>query len=76
MLLDHRYAFGLSLLPPGLKKKFLEEGDTRDLIWHRPGADLAKKKTATVRDHEYIIPTKLHQNPSIGTGEEVENAKN
>ena len=27
MLLDHCYAFGLSLLPAGLKKKFLEEGD-------------------------------------------------
>ena len=24
-------------------------------------------------DHEYFIPTKFHQNPSSGSGEEVEN---
>ena len=24
------------------------------------------------RDHEYFIPTKFHQNPSSGSGEEVE----
>ena len=28
-----------------------------------------------VRDHEYFIPTKFHQNPSSGSGEEVENVK-
>ena len=28
-----------------------------------------------VRYHEYFIPTKFHQNPSSGSGEEVENAK-
>ena len=39
MLLDHCYAFGLSLKPSGLKKKFVEEGDPpRDLIWSRPGS--------------------------------------
>ena len=33
-------------------------------------------KTITlVRDHEYFIPTKFHQNPSSGSGEEVENVK-
>ena len=26
-------------------------------------------------DHEYFIPTKCHQNPSSGSGEEVENVK-
>ena len=26
-------------------------------------------------DHEYFIPTKFHQNPSSGSGEEVENVK-
>ena len=25
--------------------------------------------------HEYLIPTKFHQNPSSGSGEEVENVK-
>ena len=31
------------------------------------------RKTSTlVRDHEYFIPTKFHQNPSSGFGEEVE----
>ena len=24
-------------------------------------------------DHEYFIPSKFHQNPSSGSGEEVEN---
>ena len=34
-----------------------------------------RKTTTLVRDHEYFIPTKFHQNPSSGSGEEVENAK-
>ena len=38
MFLDHCYAFGLLLLPSGLKKKFLEEGDPRDLFLPRPGS--------------------------------------
>ena len=34
------------------------------------------RKTKTlVRDHEYFIPTKFHQNPSSGSGEEVQNVK-
>ena len=33
------------------------------------------KTTTLVRDHEYFIPTKFHQNPSSGSGEEVENVK-
>ena len=34
------------------------------------------RKTATlVRDHEYFIPTKFHQNPSSSSGEEAENVK-
>ena len=34
------------------------------------------RKTRTlVRDHEYFIPSKFHQNPSSGFGEEVENVK-
>ena len=34
-----------------------------------------RKTTTLVRDHEYFIPTKFHQNPSSGSGEEVENMK-
>ena len=34
-----------------------------------------RKTTTLVRDHEYFIPTKFHQNPSNGSGEEVENVK-
>ena len=33
-----------------------------------------RKTTTLVRDHEYFIPTKFHQNPSNGSGEE-ENVK-
>ena len=77
MLLDHCYAFSLSLLPSGLKKKFLEKGNPRDLFWPRPGSapgggGLAEKTTTLVRDHEYFIPTKFHQNQLSGSGEEVE----
>ena len=34
-----------------------------------------RETTTLVRDHEYFIPTKFHQNPSSGFGEEVENVK-
>ena len=34
-----------------------------------------QKTTTLVRDHEYFIPTKFHQIPSSGSGEEVENVK-
>ena len=34
-----------------------------------------RNTTTPVRDHEYFIPTKFHQNPSSGSGEEVENVK-
>ena len=34
-----------------------------------------RKTTTLVRDHEYFIPTKFHQNPSSGSGEEVENVE-
>ena len=35
----------------------------------------SRKTTTLVRDHEFFIPTKFHQNPSGGSGEEVENVK-
>ena len=34
-----------------------------------------RKTTKIVRDHEYFIPTKFHQDLSSGSGEEVENVK-
>ena len=34
-----------------------------------------RKTTTLVRNHEYFIPTKFHQNPSSSSGEEVENVK-
>ena len=43
--------------------------------WIRPWADLAKKTITLVRDNNYFIPTTFHQNPSSGSGEEVENVK-
>ena len=32
-----------------------------------------RKTTTLVRDHEYFIHTKFHQNPTSGSGEEVKN---
>ena len=40
-----------------------------------PMGGSGRKTTTLVRDHEYFIPTKFHQNPSSGSGEEVENVK-
>ena len=34
-----------------------------------------RKTTTLIRDHEYFISTKFHQNLSSGSGEEVENVK-
>ena len=34
-----------------------------------------RNSTTLVRDNAYFIPTKYHQNPSSGSGEEVENVK-
>ena len=34
-----------------------------------------RKITTLVRDHEYFIPNKFHQNPPSGSGKEVENVK-
>ena len=40
-----------------------------------PPGGSGRKSTTLVRDHEYFIPTKFHQNLSSGSGEEVENVK-
>ena len=34
-----------------------------------------QKTTTLVRDDEYFIPNKFHQNPSSDSGEEVKNVK-
>ena len=40
-----------------------------------PLGESGRKTTILVRDHEYFIPTKFHQNPSSGSEEEVEHLK-
>ena len=63
---------------PVWRRSFLKKGTPRDLFWPRPGSapgGSGRKTTTLVRDHEYFIPTKFHQNPSSGSGEEVENVK-
>ena len=63
---------------PVWRRSFLKKGTPRDLFWRRPGSapgGIWPKTTTLVRDHEYFIPTKFHQNPSSGSGEEVENVK-
>ena len=39
----------------------------------QPLGGSGRKTTTLVRDLEYFIHTKFHQNPSSGSGEEVEN---
>ena len=50
------------------------------MTYFGPALDLplggsGRKTTTLVRDHEYFIPTKFHQNLSSGSEEEVENVK-
>ena len=75
MLLDHCYAFALLFLPSGLKKKFLKEGDPRDLFLPRPGSapeQIRPKTTTLARDHEYFITTKFRKHPSSGSVEKAD----
>ena len=65
---------------PVWRRSLLKKGTPRDLFW--PALDLplggsGRKITTLVRDHEYFIPAKFHQNPLSGSGEfeEVENVK-
>ena len=63
---------------PVWRRSFLKKETPRDLFWPSPGSVLGRsgrKTTTLVRDHEYFIPTKFRQNPSSGSGEEVENVK-
>ena len=63
---------------PVWRRSFFEEGDLLWTILARPGSapgESGRKSTTLVRDHDYFIPTKFHQNLSSGSGEEVENVK-
>ena len=58
------------------RKSFLKKGTP--LTYFCPALDppldgSGQKTTTLVRDLEYFIHTKFHQNPSSGSGEEVEN---
>ena len=61
---------------PVWRRSFLKKGTPSDLFLPAldPPLDGSGRKTTTlVRDLEYFIHTKFHQNPSSGSGEEVEN---
>ena len=63
---------------PVWRRSFLKKGTP--VTYFCPALDpplggSGRKTTTLVRDHEYFIPTKFHQNPSSGSGEEVENVK-
>ena len=63
---------------PVWRRSFLKKGTP--LTYFGPALDpplggSGRKTTTLVRDHEYFIPTNFHQNPSSGSGEEVENVK-
>ena len=58
------------------RRSFLKKGTP--LTYFCPALDppldgSGRKTTTLVRDLEYFIHTKFHQNPSSGSGEEVEN---
>ena len=63
---------------PVWRRSFFKKGTP--LTYFGPALDpplegSGRKTTTLVRDHEYFIPTKFHQNPSSGSGEEVKNVK-
>ena len=63
---------------PVWRRSFLKKGTPHDLFCPAldpPLGGYGRKTTTLVRDHEYFIHTKFHQNPSSGSGEEVENVK-
>ena len=53
----------------------MTDGLTTDGALDPPLGWSGQKTITLVRDHEYFIPTKFHQNPSSRSGEEVENVK-
>ena len=63
---------------PVWRRSFLNKGTP--VTYFGPALDpplggSGRKTTTLVRDHEYFIPTKFHQNLSSGSEEEVENVK-
>ena len=63
---------------PVWRRRFLKKGTP--VTYFCPALDpplggSGRKTTTLVRDYEYFIPTKFHQNPSSSSGEEVENVK-
>ena len=61
---------------PVWRRSFLKKGTP--VTYFCPALDpplggSGRKTTTLVRDHEYFIPTKFHQNPLSSSGEEVEN---
>ena len=60
------------------RRSFLKNGNP--VIYFCPALDpplggSGRKTTTLVRDHEYFIPNKFHQNQFSSSGEEVENVK-
>ena len=61
---------------PVWRRSFLKKGTPVTYFWPALDPPLdgsGRKITTLVRDLEYFIHTKFHQNPSSGSGEEVEN---
>ena len=63
---------------PVWRRSFLKKGTP--VTYFCPALDppmggSGRKTTTLVRDHEYFMHTKFHQNPLSGSGEEVENVK-
>ena len=63
---------------PVWRRSFLKKGTP--VTFFCPALDLpmggsGQKTTTLVRDYEYFMHTKFHQNPSSGSGKEVENVK-
>ena len=60
------------------RRSVLKKGTPGPVTYFCPALDpsldgCGRKTTTLVRDLEYFIHTKFHQNPSSGSGEEVEN---
>ena len=72
MLLDHRYALGLLLLPSRLKKQFFEEGTPTPLTYFSltldpPLGGYGQTILMHVQGHEHFIPINFRKHPSRGS---------
>ena len=75
-LVYHFCAFGLSLWPSGLRKKFLGKGNPPRPMLPAMGPHFGgscRKTTTLIQNHEHSMYTKCHVNPSSGFGEDAEN---